>query len=415
MGDSLRSVATQNGPGCKYLKVRLDRQASVACLQEGACDTDGTRALFSQASNWCSSLSTAERTYLRCSGRAFFVILEGENGIDDGGVYRDCFEAWSRELTTAFFQHGKYHSSLLTVFMPTLNQRENSGEDREAWMVAPTKLNAVIKRQLRFLGNLMGICIREGDKLPLCLSRASWKRLVGEDLNLDDLQLEDLSTASLVRMLLNVEALHSQETFEEHFGHMTFVFQNSAGEEVPLTRNGGKLPLTYANAEQFGQAILRMRCNEVAEQVRCIRAGIDDIVPLGALSLWTWQDLKLAIAGSSDVDIELLKKNTHYTGYSESSEPVRFMWKALESFRQEDRRCFIRFCWGRSVLPQEGEASWGDGFKVHSATHLRPDSLPRAHTCFFQIDLPQYPSQKVCTEKILYAVRNCVSVSGEDG
>ena len=46
--------------------------------------------------------------------------------------------------------------------------------------------------------------------------------------------------------------------------------------------------------------------------------------------------------------------------------------------------------------------------------HPRSDidgSLPRAHTCFFQIDLPAYSSVEIARDRILFAIRNCVTVS----
>lgn len=38
------------------------------------------------------------------------------------------------------------------------------------------------------------------------------------------------------------------------------------------------------------------------------------------------------------------------------------------------------------------------------------DSLPTSQTCFFQLSLPNYPSQEVLCDRLRYAIRNCRSI-----
>ena len=92
----------------------------------------------------------------------------------------------------------------------------------------------------------------------------------------------------------------------------------------------------------------------------------------------------------------------------------------LDEFDETDLRLFLKFVWGRTQLPPAGSPKWGEGFKVtpqfpQNDTGLpRPDidgSLPRAHTCFFQIDLPWYSSVAVMRDRVLFAIRNCITVS----
>ena len=44
-------------------------------------------------------------------------------------------------------------------------------------------------------------------------------------------------------------------------------------------------------------------------------------------------------------------------------------------------------------------------FGVHKA--FDPQLLPTAHTCFNQLDLPEYPSEEVMKAKLLLAIREC--------
>ena len=42
-------------------------------------------------------------------------------------------------------------------------------------------------------------------------------------------------------------------------------------------------------------------------------------------------------------------------------------------------------------------------FNIHKA--YGEDKLPSAHTCFNQLDLPEYPSEEVMKEKLLVSIK----------
>ena len=45
---------------------------------------------------------------------------------------------------------------------------------------------------------------------------------------------------------------------------------------------------------------------------------------------------------------------------------------------------------------------------------VKPDSyLPKAHTCFFSINLPKYTSKAMMTEKLRYAITNCTEMDAD--
>lgn len=179
---------------------------------------------------------------------------------------------------------------------------------------------------------------------------------------------------------------------------------------MPLCERGAEKRVTFENAHEFAELVLQMRLQEASEQVRCIRAGLATVVPVGCLSLWSWRDLELLVCGNPVISLEVLRKHTTYEGYQEGDAPVKYLWSTLESMGQADLASFVRFCWGRSRLPPAGSDQWEDGFQVCVANDIPEDGLPRAHTCFFQLDLPRYRSRTAAAEKILYAVRNCVTV-----
>ncbi len=45
----------------------------------------------------------------------------------------------------------------------------------------------------------------------------------------------------------------------------------------------------------------------------------------------------------------------------------------------------------------------------------QPDqNYPMSHTCFFTLDLPNYSSEAVCRERLLYAIHNCQDIDADN-
>lgn len=384
--------------------LHLNRNLQTEIKSADECDVGGTQMLFAQ-----SSLQVEQGAFglsvFRSRGpshnRPIEISYVDESGVDHGGLYRDWLDACATELM----------STHLPLFVQTPNGRNNAGEDRQAWLLSPTPLTSASTRMLNFLGKIMGICLRRGDVLPLSLSRMFWKLLVSEQPTIQDLELSDVAAAESIKQLMDLESIRvGPDDFDSVFGDIRFVYHNSQGVEVPLMDGGVETQVTYDNAKHFAELVLKMRISESAEQMECIRAGLACVVPVSCLSLWSWRDLEIRVCGNPTIDVELLKKYAIYESIEKDHDAVKFMWKALETFSQDDLKHFVRFVWGRSRLPPDGNHLWGNGFKITGARDIPPEGLPRAHTCYFQIDLPLYENQQVATKQIQFAVRNCVSM-----
>lgn len=76
-------------------------------------------------------------------------------------------------------------------------------------------------------------------------------------------------------------------------------------------------------------------------------------------------------------------------------------------FSNEQRLRFLQFVTGTSSIPYEGFAALRGSTgprKFCIEKWGKPNSLPRAHTCFNRLDLPPYPTPEVLYEKLLLAV-----------
>lgn len=70
----------------------------------------------------------------------------------------------------------------------------------------------------------------------------------------------------------------------------------------------------------------------------------------------------------------------------------------------------MKFVWGRSKFPNN-EAAVGDDKHHIDKYDGNANNLPLAHTCFFSMDLPVYPSYVVFKQKIEYAINNAFIIT----
>lgn len=109
--------------------------------------------------------------------------------------------------------------------------------------------------------------------------------------------------------------------------------------------------------------------------------------------------------------------NTAYDDdISETDPHIQSFWRVLRSFDASQRSAFLRFVWARSRLPATQD--FHQKFKIQAAVGegQKDDadkSLPKAHTCFFSLNLPKYSNDEVTKKQLLYAVENCIEMDAD--
>ncbi|KAH9164467.1 hypothetical protein LEN26_000015 [Aphanomyces euteiches] len=331
---------------------------------------------------------------------AFSVVFQGENVVGEGGPYRQLFSDLAHECIR------------LRIFQPTPNASLRIGEYRDMLIPRPSALSRLELEQYEFIGLLMGCCLRTGVHLPLRIAPIIWKCLVQQPLTLIDLKQIDQSLHdSLLCLQSDPNLLES----------LTFTTSLSDGTFVELVKDGADKVVTKANLSEYIRLVQQVRLNECKPQVDAILQGISKIVPLPLLPLCTWTELQQWVCGSQAIDIELLKRHTKYSaGMTVDKNPhLEYFWQALASFSDDDRRRFINFAWGQESLPAD-DAEFDRTrtrllIKPPPATDKSQDSLlPKADTCFFNIELPAYSSLSTMKEKLLLAINLCTSMDADD-
>ena len=212
------------------------------------------------------------------------------------------------------------------------------------------------------------------------------------------------------------------EPITELIGKVPLTVRRSDGIAVPLPqpRAGGAASAMAAAASgcvtatkrallEHARNALDARVTEHERAFEAMRKGISRVIPLSALRLLTWREFESLVCGENEIDVDRLKRHTRYVGgFSEATPCVRHFWDCLETFSQPERVMLIQFAWGRSRLPPPG--SWNTDKMVlgpiakTDVRRMRGRALPIAHSCFFQIELPEFDSVAQCKDKLLTAM-----------
>jgi len=320
----------------------------------------------------------------------------GEGSIDVGGPYRESLTNICADLM----------SNATPLFIPSPNGKNTVGLNREKYVPNPSATSTLAMAMFEFVGALFGIAIRTKNPLPLDLPSMLWKAILGGKADVGDLEAID----KLCIQALNELKTLPKDKFDYLVTTQTFTTQLSNNEEVELKTNGKDIPVTYELREEFVDLSIKARLSESSKQIAAIQKGLNSVVPLKFLTLFSWFDLEVMICGNPVIDVEALRRHTIFSGGLNASHPaVKFLFQVLHSFNTEERQLFLKFVWGRNRLPST-DADWGQQMTVNLLSTASDESLPISHTCFFSIDLPNYTSYAAMKKKIVYAIYNCTAI-----
>ncbi|CUA66624.1 E3 ubiquitin-protein ligase HUWE1 [Rhizoctonia solani] len=310
-----------------------------------------------------------------------------EEGVDAGGVTREWFQILARQMFNPDY----------ALFQPCAADKLTFQPNR-ASMVNPEHLSF-----FKFVGRVIGKAIYDGRLMDAHFARSLYRQILGKPVDYRDVEWVDPDYyKSLIWILENDPAvLETTFTVEaEEFG---------VHKVVPLKENGEKIVVTEENKKEFVQLSAQYRLyTSIKDQIEALLAGFYDIIPKELISIFNEQELELLISGTPDIDIDEWRAATDYNGYSPSDPAIVWWWRALKSFDREERAKVLSFATGTSRVPLEG---FGDlqgvqgtqRFSIHRA-YGESDRLPQAHTCFNQIDLPQYSSYEKLRTQLLLAI-----------
>ncbi|RWS12697.1 E3 ubiquitin-protein ligase HERC2-like protein [Dinothrombium tinctorium] len=330
--------------------------------------------------------------------RAWKVKFAGESVDDCGGGYSESIAEMCDEL-----QNGS-----LSLLILTPNGRDESGTNRDCFILNPSAKSPTDLKMFKFLGVLMGIAIRTGSPLNLNLAEPIWSLLVGFNLTSTDITEIDRDFMPSMMAIKNLNEDELQKL------DLPFKIHNSSGAEVCLGSSHSKV--TLKNRDEYLKLAIEYRLHEFDEQVTAVRQGLARVIPLPLLSLATGSELESLVCGNAEIPLDLLKSVTTYKGVEPDSSLVQWFWKVMEEFSNEERSLFLRFVWGRTRLPTTIADFRGKDFVLQVLDKYVPpdDFLPESYTCFFLLKLPRYSSKEILKAKLTYAIHFCKSIDTDD-
>ncbi|KAL2880471.1 E3 ubiquitin-protein ligase tom1 [Colletotrichum sp. CLE4] len=314
--------------------------------------------------------------------------FHNEEGVDAGGVTREWFQVLSRQMFDANY----------ALFIPVSSDRTT---------FHPNKLSGINDEHLmffKFIGRIIGKALYEGRVLDCYFSRAVYKRILGKSVSVKDMESFDPDYyKSLVWMLDNDITDIITETFsveDDEFG---------VTRTVDLCPGGRDIAVTEENKHDYVRLVVEHKLlSSVKEQMEHFLKGFHDIIPADLISIFNEQELELLISGLPDIDVDDWKSNTEYHNYTPSSPQIQWFWRAIRSFDKEERAKLLQFVTGTSKVPLNGfkELEGMNGinrFNIHR-DYGNKERLPSSHTCFNQLDLPEYENYEMLRQQLMKAI-----------
>ncbi|KAH7888738.1 hypothetical protein F5I97DRAFT_2004510, partial [Phlebopus sp. FC_14] len=310
-----------------------------------------------------------------------------EEGVDAGGVTREWFQILARQM----FDPNN------ALFQPCAADRLTYQPNKNSW-VNPEHLSF-----FKFVGRVIGKAIYDGRLLDAYFAKSLYRQLLGKPVDYRDVEWVDPEYYNSLCWILENDPTPLELTFSveaDEFGRNRI---------FPLKHGGESIPVTQENKREFVQLSANFRLySSIKEQIENLVAGFQEIIPKDLITIFNEQELELLISGTPDIDVDEWRAATEYNGYTSSDPVIVWWWRALKSFNREERAKVLSFATGTSRVPLSGfvDLQGVQGVQRFSIHRAYGDSnrLPQAHTCFNQIDLPQYSSYEMLRQQLLLAI-----------
>eukprot|EP00899_Mesostigma_viride_P024617 jgi/Mesvir1/533/Mv11394-RA.1 len=330
---------------------------------------------------------------------------------------------------------------------------ENAAERKGSGGAAPGGKHSPVEL-FRLLGRVVAKALQDGRLLDIPLSRAFYKLMLGEELDLFDIRGFDPSLgANLEEMEALVDARRQKADEARATGtpppteplllrgcpieDLCLDFTLPGYPEYELKPGGRDITVTSATLEEYVSLVVDATLRSgIRAQMDAFASGFNQVFPLTSLRTFYADELELLLCGTRELwTAESLAENIKFDhGYTAASPPIRQLLEVLCELTPEEQRCFLRFVTGAPRLPPGGlaalnprltivrkqptgmaaggsgsSAAFGSSPPVHSAsaqgTPLADRDLPSVMTCANYLKLPPYSSKETMKQQLLIAIR----------
>ena len=346
--------------------------------------------IFGQLFHYLDDLSG--KKFLKEKGKKLFKVnLKGEHAIDEGGPYSEILSDICDDL----------QSDYIELFIKTPNNKYNTGEYRDRFIVNPNCNNIVTyHKAFEFIGKLMALAISSGETLNLNLHPIVWKGLVENKITFEEYETIDINFYNFIKELKNSLSKKDKKELIDSYD-LNFVIRNLNEKETELVVNGKNIKVNSDNAEIFINLAQSTLIEEIQSQINYIKKGLYSAIGKNLLKILNWEQLEEMVCGEVIFNMEDFKKNTKY---KEGEKVIQWFWEWLENCSEKDKFKYLKFVSGRSRLPKS---------KYEHIINIIDDKnkLPASHTCFSTLDLPNYDSKEILFNKMKYVIENVTNIT----
>ncbi|KAF9317747.1 putative E3 ubiquitin-protein ligase [Podila horticola] len=306
----------------------------------------------------------------------------GEDGVDAGGLRKEWFLLLVRQL-----------------FDPQFGMFVYDDQSSYCWF-NPASFESL--DQFYLVGVVIGLAIYNSTILDLPLPLAVYKKLLNTPVTLEDLATFRPDLAKGFDQLLNYEDDDVEDVFCLNFVGSYEAYGESV--EVPLMPDGGNIPVTNHNKQQYVERYANFIMNSsISDQFESFRRGFYLVCGGHALSLFRPEEIEFLVRGSAEpLDIDQLRSVTVYEGFNDEHEVIKNFWSIFKEFDDKNQRRLLQFITASDRYPATGIANLS--FKITCMGSHDSQRYPTTHTCFNQLCLYNYKGRDKLKNMLMRAM-----------
>jgi ubiquitin-protein ligase E3 A len=308
----------------------------------------------------------------------------GEDGIDAGGVKKEFFQLLLAEL-----------------LCPDYGMLQYLPETRTYWF-SPAALEA--DEEFLLLGLVVGLAVYNGVLLDLPLPLAAYRKVLGQEVKLRDLEDMQPTLGRSLRQLLTYEGPgRVEDVFCQSFAVEVPWLGDTA--VVPLRPGGQDVPVTEDSRREFVELYVDWWLSaSVHRQFEAFAKGLLTLCGGPALQLFSATEIERLVCGSPCLDFDAMVRSARYEGgYHGEHRVVQWLWAVVAELKPEEKKLFLKFFTGSDRAPIGGLANLRCIVQRDGADS---NKLPTSHTCFNTLLLPSYRSKDKLADRLKLAILN---------
>ena len=300
-----------------------------------------------------------------------YIFYEDEPGLDQGGLTKDFFECL-----------GTYAQN------PVFKLFQKQGDHYKIHPESNPK-------RMEVFGSAIANGIIHKYKIPISLCDSLIKILLDLPLSAEDLIKESPEYYNNLSQILE----YSSKDLEEVYQNFTICQGNNT---INLKPNGNNIYLNIENSKEYYDLSVNWELKKYAEKsIDEFRRGFL-LVAKPMTKVFSVDEFRYIMCGMDPSYTEVLAEKIKCSSRMGKQKEWLIRWiKEREDL--EDVKRFLKFVTGTSLIPV-GKANWEIKLKLNQKEKNNDNALPIAHTCFNTIEMPDYSSYEILSEKMKFLV-----------